>query len=210
MKFLTLKAKICLLLVINFHALSHAETLTFHIVDQGGVPLEGAVVYVTGGEEQTAESNTHTIDQIGEKFAPYVLAISKGDKILFRNSDLIGHHVYSFSDTLKLNAVLSGNSDSELFEARESGIIAIGCNIHDNMAAFIHVAPTNITAITDEKGVVTMDVPSDATTVRAWHYRMPRREAVSTALTNAELSIALRVRPSRGDPQERRRDRRSY
>jgi plastocyanin len=210
MKLRVLKAKAWFALAITISAACHANDMVVTVTDQKGKPLEGAVVYVTGAGSMSAESTTHVMNQKDEKFTPYVLAISKGDKVVFHNGDGIAHHVYSFSNALKLNTVIPGGNDSETFEITAPGIIAIGCNIHDNMAAFVHVAPNSNTAVTGPDGTVTIDVPDGSNMVSAWHHRMPKKEAISTSFEGSEASLTLRVRPDRGNPQERRRDRRKY
>jgi len=210
MKLGAINAQICFALMLVTSTVCQASEMVVTVTDQKGKPLEGAVVYVTGAGSMSAQSTTHVMNQKGEKFTPYVLAISEGDRVVFHNGDGIAHHVYSFSSALKLNTVIPGGKDSETFEITAPGIIAIGCNIHDNMAAFVHVAPTSNTAVTGPDGTVTIDVPEGSNTVSAWHHRMPKKEAISTSFEGSEASLMLRVRPDRGNPQERRRDRRKY
>ncbi|HEY1934445.1 MAG TPA: hypothetical protein VGG99_20750 [Acetobacteraceae bacterium] len=73
------------------------------VTDDSGKPLEHAVVTVTpvgavavpaGVRERLA---TATIDQRDETFMPEVVVVHTGGTVVFRDSDTVRHHVYSFS-----------------------------------------------------------------------------------------------------------------
>ena len=61
-----------------------------------------------------------------------------------------------------------------MFEAKpvtfeESGLVEIGCNIHDWMVGYIFVADSPYFAKTGIDGVATIDVPSDDYEITFWH-----------------------------------------
>lgn len=52
----------------------------------------------------------------------------------------------------------------------KSGVVKIGCNIHDWMSAIIFVVPTPYFALSDETGHFALQkVPSGTYTLVAWH-----------------------------------------
>ena len=59
----------------------------------------------------------------------------------------------------------------------KSGIVTIGCNIHDWMIGYIYVADSPYVGTTGRKGRVKLaDVPPGSYAVRAWHPRMTGTE----------------------------------
>lgn len=158
--------------------------LRVHVTDRRGVPLANAVVYAAGPAAQTAPpGTTATIDQVAQQFAPRVTVVQTGTLIEFPNSDRIRHSVYSFSPprtfTLKLYAGRPANP--VLFD--QPGVVVLGCNIHDRMAAWVRVVDTPHFAITDATGVARLSLPAGPWRLSVWH--------PSLAAERAPLDLAL-------------------
>jgi len=68
--------------------------------------------------------------------------VQAGTPILFPNHDKVRHHVYSFSPAktfeLKLYSGVPGTP--VLFD--KPGLVVLGCNIHDQMVAYVQVVNT--------------------------------------------------------------------
>ena len=110
------------------------------------------------------------VEQVDREFVPYVSVIQTGTTVTFPNRDPILHHVYSFSPAKTFEIKLyTGKSPSEiLFD--KSGVVTLGCNIHDWMIAYIVVVPTPYFGRTDASGVARLrDLPAGSYEVRAWH-----------------------------------------
>jgi len=60
------------------------------------------------------------------------------------------------------------DAEPQLFD--QSGIVVLGCNIHDEMRGFIYVAEQENTAITDKDGMAEIAVSEDS--FHVWHERL--------------------------------------
>jgi hypothetical protein len=79
-----------------------------------------------------------------------------------------------------------------------SGLVAVGCNIHDQMQAFIQVVDTPFARKTDAQGRLTLrGLPAGALRLRVWHpyLRAPGNEmVVPVAAGTAAVPVSLRLR----------------
>jgi hypothetical protein len=89
----------------------------------------------------------------------------------------------------------------------ESGIVVLGCNIHDHMLAYILVVDTPAFAKTDDRGVATLDaqVVGDMT-VSIWSPRIrDDLDDLSVAIEPGEIEATLTfnlVKPLRAPHHE--------
>lgn len=182
-----------------------ATTFTAEIADQDGKPVQNAVVSLVPEQKAAMPAassrlpNEKTIDQRFETFVPIVTIVPRNGRIVFANSDPTTHQVYSFSPAKQFEITLARDSSSPPIAFPNPGVAALGCNIHDNMIAYIFVADSPWTGLTDEDGRVTIgDVPPGNYQAQVWHYRYPpRREppsarvAVSTDTTRWSANIRV-------------------
>jgi plastocyanin len=120
---------------------------------------------------------TIIIDQVNKEFVPYVLPVRVGTAVNFPNLDNIRHHVYSFSPakTFELPLYTGTPAAPVLFD--KSGVVVLGCNIHDWMIAYIYVSESPYFAKTGTDGKATLaDLPAGDYTVRTWHPRLQGKE----------------------------------
>jgi plastocyanin len=196
----------------------HANDIIITVTDQTGENLEGAVIYIerTDGKsiKQQQDESIKIIDQKGEAFFPFVTALSLGDKLEFHNTDPITHHVYSFSKVKPINIIVPARQNSEAFVFKEQGVVALGCNIHDHMAAFIYIAPSPIKAVSDKNGKATFtSLPKGDYTISYWHHRVPRSKTKSQQVSihdNTEVNIKMSIRRDNRRSKGRQRDERPY
>jgi len=154
------------LILILILETSHAANLQLavHIEDQKGQPLPDAVVIV---KSHNAESDSWLpgaeveIDQRDKQFIPHVLAITPGTLVNFPNSDDTRHHVYSFSKIQPFELKLYRANDSSPIKFDQTGIIKLGCNIHDSMKAYIYVSKEPFISVSDENGQASIYFPED-------------------------------------------------
>ncbi|HVY86751.1 MAG TPA: methylamine utilization protein, partial [Caulobacterales bacterium] len=105
------------------------------------------------------------IAQHNMQFDPFVLIAPAGAIVAFPNLDDVRHQVYSFSQPGPFELRLYGHDETRSVTFRNVGVIAIGCNIHDQMSAFIYVVDTPYAAKTGPDGVAIIpDAPAGATT----------------------------------------------
>ncbi len=191
-----------------------AQSLDFIIQDQNGDPLSDAVVFFETPDRQDTTPREMILDQTGEKFSPYVMAARRGDVLKFHNSDPVSHHIYSFSRAMPLNMVMHRDTVSGDLLLEHSGVIALGCNIHDHMAAFVVVGDTDIAVVSDRDGNARL--PGSKTTereVKVWHPRLLKRALVSVPVSGGQgttQTITLRVQPELKPPQTPAMNERAY
>ncbi len=108
--------------------------------------------------------------QHNRQFEPFVLIAPVGATVAFPNRDDVRHHVYSFSPAHPFQLKLYGQDQTRTVQFDKVGVIALGCNIHDQMVAFIKVVDTPYAAKTDATGdVVLRHLPAGPVTVKVWH-----------------------------------------
>ena len=188
---------LAILLLFASVNLSHALEVT--VTDQDGKPIQDAVIYVTLGKgASTKNENPITVDQVDKEFAPYMTAIQAGSRINFPNNDKIRHQVYSFSDTKQFEIPLySGTpSDPVLFE--KPGVVALGCNIHDWMTAYIFVANSPYFAITDKNGKAEIkNLTKGEYNIEAWHptAKGDAKDSRQSTAATTTLNFTLTTKP---------------
>src|SRR6185503_20744941 len=116
------------------------------------------------------------------------------------NLDPTKHHVYSFSPAKKFELKLFARDQSRTIHFDKPGVVALGCNIHDAMSAFIVVTDSVWTARTNAQGVAAFDAPNAPGRVTVWHpyLRAPGgvlRANFAAGQRSANFSIRLRAPP---------------
>lgn len=171
-----------------------AADLVVAVTDAAGKPVPSAVV--TFAPASTAaipaglKSAAYTLMQKNMKFAPYVLAVPQGATVNFPNQDRVNHHVYSFSKVQPFQFPLYGQGKTRTMKFDHAGTVAVACNIHDSMSAYIRVVDTPYFAMTDGSGRVTLKgVPETAGTLSVWQPLMDAPEhTVSRTLASGKVS----------------------
>ena len=126
------------------------------------------------------------------QFDPFVLVVPVGAEVAFPNRDNTRHHVYSFSPTKPFQLKLYGHDETRVVKFDKAGVVAIGCNIHDNMTAFIRVVDTPWAARTGADGaVVIRDAPDGAVTVAVWHPHLKGAGDVTRKLAAASGTVKM-------------------
>ncbi len=114
------------------------------------------------------------IDQIQMIFVPHVLPILLGTTVEFHNSDTVMHNVFSPSpagDRFNLGTWPKGVVKTYTF--KKAGIVALLCNVHPEMSAYIVVAETPFFDVTDKDGKYSIkDVPAGDYTLVVWHEKL--------------------------------------
>mgnify|MGYP001117492615 CR=1 FL=1 len=100
----------------------------------------------------TTDAKQHWEQRYAEK--PYVLLVPKGATVAFPNLDRVRHHVYSFSKAKRFELKLYGQEENRTVTFDQAGTVAVGCNIHDQMSAFVKVVGTPYAERTDANGRV--------------------------------------------------------
>jgi plastocyanin len=180
-----------------------AAGLTVDVHNAGGAPVAGAVVTWTPAAGATLpameKGKAFVMTQKNVQFAPFVLAVPAGATVAFPNQDRVNHHVYSFSPAQPFQFPLYGKGKSRTMTFPRPGTVALGCNIHDSMSAYIRVVSTPYYATTDASGRVMLTVPEGEGTLAVWQPMLEAPEhQVSRTLTADRTpltqSFSLKVR----------------
>lgn len=120
-------------------------------------------------------------------FSPFVMVVPRGASVSFPNFDQTRHHVYSFSPAGPFELKLYGSGETRSVRFTKTGTIAVGCNIHDQMTAFIRVTDAPWAAVTDKSGAVELsDVDAGERVVEVWH---PQQKGSADATINSKLTV---------------------
>jgi plastocyanin len=197
-----------LLLTLAVFAPAYANTVRVRVVDGHGAPVANAVVTLHGAAPPAGPIRfvwPMRIAQRDMQFEPFVLIAPAGASVSFPNLDDVRHQVYSFSQPGPFELRLYGHDESRSVQFRNVGVIAIGCNIHDQMSAYIYVVDTPYAMRTGADGVAILDAPAGAARLRLWHpyLRAPgntleRAMAVGAGANEQSFQIRLRAPPVHG------------
>ena len=155
-----------------------AQSLEVVLSDGDGEPVADAVIELLLPADLRAQFQApaeRIIDQIDKEFVPHVTTIVAGGEIGFPNSDAILHHVYSFSSPRTFNIPLYGRGENDGYRETfpDSGVVEIGCNIHDWMLAYIYIGESQLTAISTASGrAVLADPPAGDFQLKIWHAQL--------------------------------------
>ncbi len=179
-----------------------AAELQVVLQDADGKPLSDAVVWVSPGPANTPANAV--MDQQQRAFMPYVLAVQRGTKVNFPNSDPINHHVYSFSPAKRFELRLhhqGQTAQSVTFE--QAGLVTLGCNVHDWMLGFILVLDSPWFAQTDASGRARLQYsPAEEQKLNLWHPQIADNEAdLSRPLPTQGIARINLTQPLKRDPR---------
>jgi len=177
---------------------SFAAEATFRFVDAKQEAVADAVVSLFPLDSPVPPAVATApiiIAQEKQEFLPYVSAVRVGTAVDFPNRDDVKHHVYSGSKARKFELPLYAGEAPEAVVFDQPGVVALGCNIHDWMLAYVVVVETPWFATTDASGAATVaEVPPGRYRAEIWHPRLARpliREITVGPAAATELSLTL-------------------
>jgi plastocyanin len=150
-----------------------AATLDVNVTYPNGTAVPNAIVYAIPSRAiPTTRTMVASVDQVNRTFVPHVLPVRVGTWVEFPNSDNVLHQVYSISPAKRFQLPLYVGKPGRPVQFDKPGVVAIGCNVHEQMSGFIVVVPTPYfgTAVT---GRLTLtDLGADDYTVHVWYEGM--------------------------------------
>jgi len=182
-----------------------AASLAVRVVDPSGRPVRDAVValYPAGNAARAPRpGGRYVVAQKNIQFRPYLSIVPVGADVSFPNLDPPKHHVYSFSPAKRFELKLFAKDQSRTVHFDKPGVVALGCNIHDQMSAFIVVTDSVWTARTNGQGVAVFgDAPNTPARLTAWHpyLRAPGgvvQQSIRPGQRHASFSMRLRPPPA--------------
>lgn len=172
-------------------------------VTHGELPVVDAVVSLVPLDTPAPAHSPAgaVVAQEDKEFDPYVTPVVVGTRVTFPNRDTVQHHIYSLSKPKRFEKPLyaSGASESVLFD--QPGVVALGCNIHDWMVAYVVVVPTPWFAKTGVEGSAQVaGVPPGRYRLEVWHPRLARpvqREITLGPGGPTTETVTLTLKPDR-------------
>jgi len=180
-------------------AAAFAAPVEVRVTDAAGKPLAGAVVFLESREarEQVKPLAGVEIAQADKQFQPAVSVVTVGTAVHFPNRDTVRHHVYSFSPAKRFEIKLYVGTPAQPVVFDQPGIAVLGCNIHDQMAAWVLIVDTPWHGRTGADGrFVRADVPPGLYRLRTWHANLPvgatpTDQALRVEAAGAQASVKL-------------------
>ncbi len=133
--------------------------------------------------------------------------------MVFHNSDGTRHHAYSFAPEAAFEMVLKPGEESEAIALPESGTIAVGCNIHDQMITYLVVSEAPWLGRTGSDGKWQVDeLPPGRYRLTVWHPQIrpagkPQVHEVAVGESGQRIDISLSLGPDpRGEQGPERLD----
>lgn len=149
-----------------------AAPVVIEVRGADGQPMPFAILSAPGKAHTATAPADAVVDQKGKRFEPFVSIVRPGDLVHFPNSDDIRHHVYSFSDAKRFELKLYQANDAPPVRFEQPGLVTLGCNIHDNMKAYVLVTDDSVAVVTDANGVAAVDgdlLAGEQPTLELWH-----------------------------------------
>lgn len=179
----------------------NAAEFEVQVNDLAGVSIENAVVYLEAKDKTTPILKKQVaVVQKNKTFIPLITVIQTGSSIIFPNKDSVRHQVYSFSPAKSFELKLYSGVPSTPVLFDKAGTVVLGCNIHDQMLAFVYIVDTPYFAKTDTSGKVKFsDIPNGEYLLKVWHYALKKEnvtvdKAISSKDTEAiKMAIDIKV-----------------
>jgi plastocyanin len=186
-----------------FSAHAWAGDIVVRVTTPDGKPLPDAVALIPAkpGDPKPAPAAELKMAQTGKQFAPFVLIAPVGSTVEFPNLDKFRHHVYSFSKGNKFELELYGREEKRVVTFKTAGVAALGCNIHDQMVAFIRVIDTPWAAKSGADGVARLTAaPEGSQRIDVWHpYATSKDQTVTQTVTvsagTTTVTVVLDIAP---------------
>lgn len=175
--------------------------VTVSISDGQGLAVADAAVYFQPLQGRAPKGGQKgSIEQIDKTFVPYVSIVQTGTAVSFPNKDTVRHHVYSFSAPKVFDLKLYSGTPSQPVVFDKPGLVALGCNIHDWMLAYVLVVDTPWFAVSKDRGsAVVENVPAGDYNMMIWHPRMKEEMMQQIKVGGSAQAVRAKVILSKPD-----------
>ena len=191
-----------------------AAQVTVSVEDNEGHLIENAVVTaiplnVNSFPKPKPKVKKEIVDQIDKEFFPFVKVVQVNTWVNFPNNDDIRHHVYSFSSAKRFELPLYSGTHAEPVLLDSSGVVVLGCNIHDWMIGYIYISETPYFEKTvSNHQAVFKDLPRGEYIMKVWHSNMLVSEESTSkrikldAIDNINIEWRLTLKPEFKIPRQ--------
>lgn len=136
----------------------------------GKTPARDAVIFLESADKKTIPAVKAVVDQRDKTFSPHVSVVPVGSSIQFPNNDTIFHNVFAYFDAKRFDLGMYPRGKSKTQRFDKPGLVAVLCNVHSEMSAYIYVVDTPYYAMTDRSGKFRIAGVAPGTyTLKAWH-----------------------------------------
>jgi plastocyanin len=193
---------------------AYGHEVDVSVFDRDAKPVADVVVYalrLDGKISLPKPDKSAVMDQIDMQFVPHVLVVQSGTAVDFPNSDSVAHHVYSFSHPNKFVLPMYKGEEHPPVLFEHSGVVSLGCNIHDHMLGYILVIDSTIFATTNENGQASLSLDkSEEYAIAIWSQRIrDKAEFLSKEVTVSDatkasvtFSLAKKLNPPHGSESD--------
>ena len=176
------------------------------VLDKDGQPVSDVAVYATrtdGRKQIDSRAGSAVMDQVGKQFVPHLLVVQTGTSVEFPNSDTVAHHVYSFSHPNKFRLPMYKGTAHPPVTFEHSGVVALGCNIHDHMLGYILVVDSAAFTRTDENGSASLSLDNpEEFEIKIWSPRIRDGAKLLTVVSPepaVSFQLAKKLNPPHGE-----------
>jgi plastocyanin len=186
-----MKGPVAVALALLLAAPLAAATLDVQVNSPNGAAVPDAVVYAIPARPIPVGHKVAVMDQKDRVFVPHVLPVQTGTWIEFPNSDNIRHQVYSLSPARRFQLPLYTGKPAYPLQFNKAGTVLLGCNIHDQMSAYIVVVDTPFFAKTDAGRASLADLEPGQYTLHVWYPEMRTEPAPQPVTIVAGVNPAV-------------------
>src|SRR6201998_221290 len=138
-----------------------AATLLVDAQTPDGHALAAAAITVRSldGQSHRPPPGHAGMDQVNRAFVPDLLVIPVGSTVSFPNTDSVSHQIYSFSPAKRFQLPLYRGKPYPPVHFEQPGVVTLGCNIHDEMLAYLLVTDAPWYGRTNETGGWSVEMP---------------------------------------------------
>jgi plastocyanin len=165
--------------------------------------LANVYVYIKAGAPSSSAAAADppvVLDQKGCRYIPHVIAVQQGGSVEFKNSDPTMHNIHTTpadgSASVDMSEMPMGAPQSHTFTTPQT-MLAVRCNNHPWMQAFLNVAPNPYFAVTGADGSFTIkDLPPGTYTLAAVQEKLGEQDMQVTvapkSTSNANITFAMK------------------
>lgn len=169
-----------------------AASLDVNVTYADGSAVPNAVVYAIPARTMPpTRTVVASIDQVNRTFVPHVLPVRAGTWVEFPNSDNVMHQVYSISPAKRFQLPLYIGKPARPIQFEQPGVVAIGCNVHEQMSGFIVVVPTPYFGTAVNGRLTLANLGADDYTVHVWYEGMRKEPEPRVVKLAADGTAAL-------------------
>ncbi len=183
---------VTILILASAGPATFASDVTIEGVFDGKKPVQGMVAYLEGGPKSTPMKK-YLIDQRDKTFVPHVSVVTVGTTVEFPNNDVVFHNVFAYFHAKKFDLGMYPRGSTKTVKFDRTGLVAMYCNVHSEMSAFIMVVDTPYYGISGKSGsVVLKDIPPGKYTLQVWQESAaPKSVSVIIDSNNQKIPVQL-------------------